>query len=407
MTTRPPLCFSFLLPPLLGGLLLLPGAIAADPPTASRTTYVKLMDVQELWEQERYADAVQELEQLAPRVQDRPYDFVVVHQYLAHTSILMGDNARARRALETALPVADAGLPLQTLGELKLFYGQVLLGEEEFEMARRAFDEWLAAEPSDVQPSHLFSAAFAHFRTDSLARAEELVSQALAGTTSVEENWERLYYQVLFQRGKHDQAEDLLLRMLAREPDDVKRWNMISNHYLRLEDSRRALATMLVTHLQEPFEDPSELQKIVSLYGFVEVPERAARLLAGWVEDGSIEADAQVLRQLGNLWMLARERSKAKTALERAAGVAPDGRTWELLGGLRFEDEEWALAYESFQQALAAGGLEDPARISLLAGLSAMRADMTQQARTALEAAAEDEELRAQARGLLKRLADR
>lgn len=391
-------------------ITLLPAiGVAADDekmPTASRPTYLKLMEVQELWEEERYEEALAVLDELAGKVQGKAaYDYVVVNQYLAHTSILTGRASRARGALETAIDAAAAAeLPARVQAELKLFYGQVMLGEEEYEIAREAFDEWLASEPASPKASHLFSAAYAHYRSDSLAWAEALVKDAIDAATTVEDNWERLYYQILFEREKYDEAEALLMRMLARTPRDTDRWQMLSNHYLRLENSERALASMLVTHQQAPFTDPDELRKMISLYGFLEVPERAARMLERYMADGVIETEPETLRQLGNLWMLARERDKAKAVLEQAAAVAPDGRTWELLGSIHFEDEQWAPAYDAFSQALENGGLKEPHRVSLLAGLSAMRAGKKPQAREALQAAAEDEELRPQARGLLKRL---
>jgi tetratricopeptide (TPR) repeat protein len=384
--------------------LLLTHSAAAQEPRASKSTYLKLMQVQELWEEENWTQAITDLEALGAKVRGTPYEYALVNQYLAHTSLLAGQTQRARTALEAALSMT--GLPPTLVAELKLFYGQVMRGEEEYELARQMFDDWLATTEKEPTPTHLFSAAYAHYRTDSLVRAEELVARAIAEATKPDDNWDRLYYQVLFERGKYDEAEEILMRMVTRDPTDQLRWNMLSNHYLRLEDSPRALAAMLLTYQQNLVDDPSDLRKMVSLYSFVEVPERAARMLEQWMREGEIETEPQTLRQLGDLWMLARERSKAKVVLEQAAAVAEDGRTWEMLGGIHFEDENWAEAYQAFSNALRVGGLKEPHRIQLLAGLSAYRAGMEDEARTALEQAAQNDKLRAQAKGLLKRLDD-
>jgi tetratricopeptide (TPR) repeat protein len=143
---------------------------------------------------------------------------------------------------------------------------------------------------------------------------------------------------------------------------------------------------------------------MVSLYGHVEIPEKAARLLEQWMADGSLERTPDNLRRLGDLWLLARERARAKAALLEAAGVAPDGRTYELLGGIYLQDEEWERAHEAFAEALALGGLNNPDRVHLLAGLSAQRAGRYAEARESLERAKASEPFRRQAEALLRQL---
>lgn len=104
------------------------------------------------------------------------------------------------------------------------------------------------------------------------------------------------------------------------------------------------------------------------------------------------------------MWLMARERENALTVLEKAAKLAPDGRTFEMPGGIFFEDEDWLKSYSAYQDALNAGGLEDPLRVTLLAGISAYQAGNREDARRALRAAAESDEYRAQAESLLKQL---
>ena len=101
---------------------------------------------------------------------------------------------------------------------------------------------------------------------------------------------------------------------------------------------------------------------------------------------------------------MARERDNALSALSESAKLAPDGKTYELLGGIYFEDEQWASAYTNYQNALDQGELEEPSRVSLLAGIAAYRAGNNENAKRALEIAAEDEELAAQAESILREL---
>jgi tetratricopeptide (TPR) repeat protein len=395
MMTRRLLCFA-----ILAGLLVATPAAAEG---TSRSTFMKLMEVQELWGEDKYDQAMDELQALARKTEGtHPYDFAITQQYIAHTAMLADRFDLARPALEKALAVED--LPTELVASLKLDYGQIIIGDEEYELARSMLEDWYATTQLEKQPSQIFSLAYANYMTGRLPRAEELIERALAAATSVNNSWYRIYYQVLFDQKKYDDAEEVIYGLASRDPGNEQYWRLLANHHLQMEESPEALAAMAISQLQGFYTQPDELRRLASMYGFVEIPEKAARLLEGWVGDGTIDADADTLRRIGDLWLLARERNRAMEYLDRAAAAAADGRTYELLASLHFEDEEWVEAHKAFLQALAAGGLEDAARVQLLAGISAYRAGMTDAARDSLEQAKASSKYRSQAINVLRRL---
>lgn len=389
---------------LVAAVLAFALADLAHGQSASRQTFLKLMDVQELWEEENYDEALAELEELREKTRGNAYDYALANQYLAHTCILADCPDITRSALEEAL--AQPGLPDELLLTLKLFYAQVVLVEEDFETARRYFEEWLALGPEKPDASQLFSASYAHYMTNSFERAEELLAQALEGEDDPPDSWYRLYYQTLMELKRHGDAEQVVIDLVARRPTEVDFWRLLANHYLRLEDGRKALSVMTIAYAQGILNDTEDSRRIVSLYGYVEVPERAARLLDELVDEAVVESDFETLKQLGDLWLLSRERVKAVDVLKRAAEVAPDGKTDELLGSIYFEDEEWGLAHSAFVRALDKGGTDEADRLHLLAGISAFRAGMKEQARASLREAMKHDEFRDQARSVLRRLDD-
>ena len=393
--------------PTLPVIVLLLGALLASATSqaqqsASKRTFLKLTEVQSLWEEDRYDDALAELEELIANVRDKPYDYALANQYLAHTSILADDAPRARRALEDALATPE--LPTQLQAELKLFYGQVVLGDEDYDIAVRVLEEWLEQTEAQILPQQVFYVAYANYRTGNLARAEPLIKRAIDGSKSRNENWDRLYYQILFEQQKFAAAEIVLYDLLSAHTDSDTYWRLLANHYMQVEESRQALAALLLGHLQQALTKATDLEHIISLYGYVDLPEKAARMLAQYMEDETLPADEETLRRLGDLWLLARERDRAKDVLQRAAAVAPDGRTYQLLGGIYFEDEDWQQAYEMFLQALDFGGLEEPDRVQMLAGISALRAGLEAEAERALREAARSDEFRDEAEQLLDKL---
>jgi len=356
-----------------------------------------------MMEEERYEEALTELEALSEKTAEIPYDFALTNQYLAHVSVILDNPARAQSALQAAL--ANEGLPPEVRQNMNLFYGTVLLSNEEYELALEALEEWYALAELPLS-SQIFSLAYANYQNGNLPRAEELVDQAIGVSDAPMVSWYQLLYRVLFDQKKYARAEVVLKILIDREPTNVAHWRTLASHYLQLEDSSDGLATMMIAHINEMVESETDFRQIVSLWGYIDAPEKGARLLSDFIDDGRIEPDPETLKQLGNLWLMARERDNAIDVLTEAAKVAPDGRTYELLGGIHFDNEDWDLAYAAYQDAIREGDLDEPLRVSLLAGICAYRADRFDDARQALEAAAEsdDEELREQAEQFLREI---
>jgi len=374
---------------------------AASAQSVTRGTFNALERVQEYMTAEQYQEALVELDALVIRTQNNPYDFALANQYLAHVSILMDRPDRARTALQAAL--ANEGLPDDLRTNMNLFYGTILLGDEEYELALDALEIWYSLSKLP-EPSQIFSLAYANYQTGNPARCEELVARAIDESNDPQNSWYQLYYRALWDQKKYDRAEVVLKELIRRDPVDRSLWRLLASHYLQLEESNDGLAAMMIAYSNELLESDTDLRQIVSLWGFIDAPEKGARLLQDWLDSGRLETDAESLKQLGNLWLMARERRNAVGVLSEAAELSPDGRTYELLGGIFFEDEEWGDAYSAYQSAIRQGDLEEPLRVSLLAGISAYRAGRNDDARRALEVALEDEDLRPQAQSVLRQL---
>jgi tetratricopeptide (TPR) repeat protein len=257
-----------------------------------------------------------------------------------------------------------------------------------------------------VTPKQMFSVAYANYMNGSVERAETLMEKIFYAdpTPTLQRSWYQVYYRILFDLKKYKEGEELLMELLSKYPDNEQYWRLLASHYLQLEQSGDALAAFMVAYWNELVRKPDDLKRIASLYGFIDVPERAARLLETWIDEERVAEDVDSLTQLGNLWLLARHRDKAKLALEKAAAAGEDSKIYQLLGGIHFEDEDWVEAHKAYRRALRLGGVQEPSRISLLAGISAYRAGMKKEARSALEDAAASDKYKDQAESILKKL---
>ncbi|MGI9272123.1 MAG: hypothetical protein ACR2QT_10130 [Woeseiaceae bacterium] len=377
-------------------LLLLATAVYAQ--SVSRATYRVIQEAQALAEEDKYAEARTILEALISEITDDPYDFAIVSQSLAHACAMLDDLGCARSSLEAALATPD--VPPEMLTDMSLFYGTVLLSEEEYELARDVLETWLA-NAHIVQSVHIFATGYANYMADDIDRAETLIAMAIDKSDAPKESWYELYYRVLFEQKKFDQAESVQLGLISRNPGKQQHWRTLASHYMQIDRQNEALAAIMIGHHQGLIDNDRDLQQIVSLYGYVDVPEKGARMLQDWINEDRLPEDAATLTQLGSMWLLARERDSAKVVLEKAATLAEDGKSYRMLGGIYFEDEDWLDAYGAYQKAISKGGLDEPHQVMLLAGISAMRAGSKDDAKRALTAALESDELRPQAERLL------
>ncbi|MEO1245798.1 MAG: tetratricopeptide repeat protein [Pseudomonadota bacterium] len=385
-------------------VFLLSATAGAAESKASRSTFVKLMDVQELWEEERYDEAIFELEELIESARSRPHDFALANQYLAHTAVMMGEQESARAPLEAALEMS--GLPPDLEGSLKMFYAQIVLADEEYDLARRMFDDWLAIVEEPPKPAQLFSVAYANYQSGYLAEADTYVTRAITESSNPPQNWLRLRYQILFDLEDYAAAERVVVELLDQAPGNEQYWRLLASHHMRLEDYAPALATLEVAGHAGALSDESDLRRLSSLYGNLSVPEKAARKLEAWLEEQRIENDGETWRQVGDLWMLAREREQAKAALWKSVELRDDAKTYEFLASIHFEDAEWDESFQAFEKALGMREAEGEAlhRLEMLTGLTAMRAGDDDKAREYLKLAERSDTLRGQVRGLLREL---
>ena len=180
------------------------------------------------------------------------------------------------------------------LANLKLFYGQLALGDEEYELARQMFEGWLATTMQVADSSQLFSAAYANYMTQHLDEAEKLVDQAISRNAAAPDSWHRLHYQVLFDLERYNAAELILLDLLERTPANEGHWRLLANHHLRREDSVKALAALTIAKQIEVLADIEDLLRIVSLFNVAEAPERGARMLEKALESNSAYLSVEI-----------------------------------------------------------------------------------------------------------------
>ena len=397
-----------LLPAVLLAAALWAGTLAAaatsEQATGRRTLPLfvceQLQTVQKQLDDGNTAGAIAQLEGLSQRVDDDGLAFGIVQQYLVNAYLQADQAGRARAAAEQALARQD----LAPGARLQLTYsaGRLALIAEDYPAASQRLGEWLAAETHPNGEAY-YLLGYANYRIGAFKEAEIHLRNAVAlGPAS--EGWYELLLAVLIEQQDHAAAAEFLTQRIGAQPDGAEQWKRLASLYLGIGREEAGLAVMLLARRSGLLAADEELEHLLRLHRHIGVPERAARLLARWLDEGTLAPSPPRWMTLAELWLEARERSAAKTALAKAAGGAADGRAADLLGRLEFEDENWQAAADAFQQARRHGGVEAAEQSTLLLGIAALRSGQRPLARRVLEEAAAQPTTAKQARYWLQDL---
>jgi len=353
----------------LGLFLILAPTVAEGEETLSVATYRKLQQVREMLDGQQAGPAIESLQLLAAEVADRPYEYAYVMQYLAHAQMLQEQTGPALRTLATALERED--LPHHLALDLRFFQAKLLLSQERYEESLAAFDAWFAEDPDPLAEA-FFYRGLTQYQTSRYAAAQASLERALAMVDAPERRWREVLLAAYVQGGALKKADGLLTTMIGEAPQELLLWRKLASVQMERGDRAAALATLSLAQRLHGLET-NDLDAIVSMYATLGMPEKGARLLESWTGAGLLDATPMRRRYLGELWLLARERERAKLAFTRLAVDTGDGELDQLAGKLCMEDGQWPEAAASLTRALERGGLDDEPRTRLMLGVALLK----------------------------------
>ncbi|MEH6588003.1 MAG: tetratricopeptide repeat protein [Halioglobus sp.] len=324
--------------------------------------------------------SVAELEQQINSIDD-PYAKSSAGRFLARHYVQQKDYVSAIEYYEQAL--MTEGLSDVANREMLRELAQVYLLDENYRQAavvlQRALDIDLVPDARDF----LLLAQAQYRLTDYVA--------VVAALDGIQANGLRLELQQMHQAlalyyraGAFEQCEGILKQLLKIEPGNPENWHQLASVYLQQNKRKQALDHLnLALEKKVPFTD-AELLLLVDLQAINGNPHGAATILQSAIEQDVLPADAANQKKLFELWLQARERDKARTALERAARASGDTELYLYLAQLQMEDQEWQ-PMQATLLAACSEQLQDRyvSRANLLLGVSLLKQGRETEARRA------------------------
>jgi tetratricopeptide (TPR) repeat protein len=271
----------------------------------------------------------------------------------------------------------------------------------------------------DPPPQAYIALASSYSSLNQYNQALPWVQKAIAKAgDKAQESWYLLELAIYFEQKNYPAASRLLTGMVAKWPDKLKYWEMLSGSYQEQQKDIDALATLMVAYEAGLLDDTSgtmneqqrerKLLNIARMNLFVEVPYMAGRLIEKEMGAGRIKVTQKNLELLLSAWTAAREFDKAVATIDRLAPMKSDGELYMQKAQLLAEKSDWQGSIDAARQALEKGGLKSPGGAYLLIGISANEMRDFSQAIDALnEARKFDDKTRRQASDWIKFVEER
>ena len=328
------------------------------------------------------------------------YEKALAYRLLAYAAFGQEDTRDAADYFEKA--AEQQSLPFDDEARVRFSIAQLYAGLGEWRQAIQALELWF---PYVAKPNPLayYLLAISHFQLEEYEEAIPPAILAIDRSPEPREGWLQLLAALYLQRDDYEQATPVLKRLVMAFPKK-QYWVQLSLIYGARGDYEKSLDVQQLAYTQDLLTEDSELRRLARSYLFHQLPHPAAEVLEKGLEEGSIEANEEVLELLGNSWIAAREFGKSLEPLRRAAMLSEDGKLYLRLAQVHVQREQWKEAAQLLQKALEKGGLEDLGRAHLLLGISYYRENRPGRARSAFVRARDHESSRTEANAWLEHI---
>jgi tetratricopeptide (TPR) repeat protein len=320
---------------------------------------------------------------------------------------------------DQAIPYFEKALQLDSLpnsAHFGLMYSlaQLYAGQEKHQRTIDLMLEYLKFQ-CDPPPQAYISLGSSYASLKRFNEALPYVQKAIAKSgDKAPESWYLLELAIYFEQKDYASAARHLRGMVARWPEKLKYWEMLSGAYQEQQKDFEALAVLMVAYRKGLFYDaPADQQEkkvlnAVRMNMFVDVPFVAGSILEAEMAAKRVATNEKNLTLLLSAWTQAREFDRAIATIDRLAPLKPDGELYLQKAQLLAEKSAWPQTVEAARQAIAKGNLKKPGGAYLLIGIASNEMRDWQQALGALrEARNYDNSTRRQATDWIKFVEDR
>jgi tetratricopeptide (TPR) repeat protein len=352
----------------------------------------RLQEARELLLDERYGEAAKVIDSIRIRGSN-PLERAKTYQLRAFVEYGRQDNDAAREYFEKA--VAEGTFSDEEKAEIRYQIAQLFLADQRWKDAIAHLERWfgMVEKPNSAA---FYLLALCHYQLSDLDAALSPAQKAVDLTEKPQESWLQLLLALRLTRKEYEESVPLLEALVRHYPKKTY-WVNLSTVHGALGNYAEALIPLQLAYEQGLLTEDAELRRLAQLLLYLELPYRAAEVLAEGLAKGVVERDAAAYEMLANSWIASKEYERAVGPLTRAAELAEDGSLFVRLAQVQIQREQWDTAAEALGRALEKGGLESPGDAQLLMGIAFYSQKQPQQAASWFARARQHSETREEA----------
>jgi tetratricopeptide (TPR) repeat protein len=364
----------------------------------NRQVAEKLGKAIELFENDRFDEALAIVDALAKKRRLKPPDIAQIHRFRGYIFVSKGRSEAAAKEFELALAehALDRFAEQQTTYSLAQLYTQ--LGN--YTSALTLIDAWFAGAETPT-PDAYFLKAMILVQQEKFEAAREPAQIAVGMTPTPRESWVGLLVAIGIQLQDYESVALNLERLIAIAPSKKQYWVQLAAVQNHLKQDAKALATLRLADQAKLLSEDQDFRQLARQLYLRDVPFSCAQEIESALAAGRVKADADSYRMLANCYVAAREYDRALEPLAKAGELSTDGEMYLLLGQMHLQQERYEPALEVLRMALPKSKPERVGSVQLLIGVAQLGGGRLDDAEQAFQAAANDAKVAAVARSYL------
>ena len=370
-----------------GIAILMSGSGHAESAGAlSERSYQQLARVHDLMGREDYAQALQVLDALRPRLKYSDYEHAVLLQTYGYLYAEMERYDQAIAAIRESLALKS--LPRKVTRDLLYLCARLRALEADYAGSVTDLIKWFEGEKAPEPEPHAL-AGVAYAQLGDYSQAIKHLELAVETAAKPQQRHLRQLLSVYTEAREFGPAAALLQGLIASNPDHVADWRQLSAVYHHQGDYQTALAVLKLAHRRGLLASEQDLLTLANYHLYMDAPDEAAQLLESSIKKGAVESTSDNWEILAGAWSHAKETAKAIQGLARAAALKDRPQLHLKRARLAAAVEDWDQVLESTAAVLRSESPVQPGESYLLAGIAHHQCGEAAEARDAFNQAKE------------------
>lgn len=269
--------------------------------------------------------------------------------------------------------------------------GQLHASEENFRLAIDYLTQW--RELSETESGTVFQIlALSHYNLEEFSVAVPYLLSYMdtmrAEGREIPKNIYALLNAMYVEMEDYPNALEVT-RLMAVMYDEASDWRNLGAIYGFLDDDTKRVETLEIAYQKGYLANEGEFVNLAQSLAAADAPWRGIKVMEDGLEQGIVEENAQNLRRLTQMYIMASEFEMAIEPARRLTEIADDGEAWDYLGYIYAMNRDHENAVTALQTALQRGGLENQGEVQQTLARALVELDRFDEALAAARRASE------------------